>query len=183
MLAKHIKPPERQPYPAHAEKWIEIARLRQASDRLVAAGIEGTDGYWLAGSPFDHLPVGLVLFVLVWQLCAALKQKFGSHQANAVDVSGVEIAEFGKPGHIDHDLNLFAACRQRRPTEGGRRLAGCHLLGQSSFVVGAQRWIGIDDERAGLSVEHGVDPSCEVVDIHADNHRHAARPGENGDMT
>ena len=78
--------PQRQPHAAHAEKRIDVARLRQARDRLVAAGIEGADGNRLAGGPFDHALVDLILLFLGRELFAPLKQKLGPHQADAVDM-------------------------------------------------------------------------------------------------
>ena len=87
LQAEHVQPPERQPHPAHAEKRIEISRLRQSRNRLVAAGIERANGHRPAGGPFGHLPVDLVLLFLARQLFALLKQKLGPHQADAVDLS------------------------------------------------------------------------------------------------
>ena len=56
------------------------------------------------------------------------------------------------------------------------------LLGETPTIVGPEHRIGIDDQGAGIAVQHGIDAALEMIDIDADNHRHAARSREDGDM-
>ncbi len=79
LRAKYIQMTQRQPYAAHAKKWIEVAGLRQTRDWLVTPGIEGPDGHGPAVGPFKHSLVDLILFFLGRENFAALKQKLGPH--------------------------------------------------------------------------------------------------------
>jgi hypothetical protein len=97
-----------------------------------------------------------VLLFLCRQIFALLKQELGPHQPDAVDGRGVDMAELGKPGHIDHELDLLAACGRYGCLERGSCRPRLHLLREATVIIGAEHGVGIDDQCARIAVEHGI---------------------------
>src|SRR6266851_7865950 len=154
---KYVKVPQRQPHATHAKKWIDVSGLRQAGDRLVTSSVERADRHWLAGGPFNHAPVDLVLLFLGRKLFAPLKQKLGPHQADAVDVGGIEVFELGEAGDIDHDPDKFTAGCKRRPIECSNGLSSLRLLGTTLMIDGSRIRISIDDEKPCVRIDPDTD--------------------------
>ncbi|HTE97581.1 MAG TPA: hypothetical protein VK621_02935, partial [Bradyrhizobium sp.] len=111
-----------------------------------------------------------------------MKQKLGPHQADPVDISGVESAKFGEAGDIDHDSNQFTRRRARRTGEFVSYLASFRLLGTTLIKTGSHIGVGIDNQKPRIRVEQRVGAIFEMIDVYAHNHGYAARPRQNGDV-
>ena len=80
---EHVRMPQRQAHAAHAEEGVALASDRVARDRLVAAGIQGSDGDGTPGRPRDEVAIERELAFLIPQ-CTIRHQELGPHQADSV---------------------------------------------------------------------------------------------------
>ena len=87
--AEDLRPGERQADAAQAEEGVRLLG-REALDRLVAAGVERSNGHRPALRPIDDRCIGAKLRLLVRQPGFGMEQELGAHQPDAVAMRGID---------------------------------------------------------------------------------------------
>ncbi len=183
LRAEDLVMAQAQAHAADAEERIGLALAGEAGHRLVAAGIERPDGDRAAARPFEDATIGAILLVLVGQAAAAMEQELGADQPDAVAVPRVDRIEIVRAGDVDHHLDRLAARCYRRPPEiGGGVGAGERVGGATAGELLVRACIGIEQQQPRIGVQQGLAMAFDMRSADADDHRHAAGPGQDRDM-